>query len=158
MLGGSACGSWSWGVHGGLAAAGPNKTLKKSFFFPGQAGAVGLSWAVGSVPAGSPFLSPALGAARGVLSLSHGQQRGQSSACSWELTPGLDLLTRTGDDLSSNGIQDSSPLGAVLASKTHPSSEDVPGSSRVFPTWFTLQDPPVYRRKLSWSQHSSQET
>lgn len=69
---------------------------------------------------GDPFLSPALEAAAGDLALSHSQQRGQSSACSWELTLGLELPMRTGNYLSSNGIQASRPPGAVLAPKPHP--------------------------------------
>lgn len=55
MPGGSACGSPgppATAQELGLATAGPNKTWEKGFFFPGQTGVVGLSWVVGSVPAG----------------------------------------------------------------------------------------------------------
>lgn len=77
------------------------KTFGKEFLFPWTnlewwdwAGLWGQCWL------GDSFLSLALEVAHGALTLSHGQQRGQSSACPQELTLGLDLPVRTGNDLS----------------------------------------------------------
>lgn len=108
MPGGSACGSprppataQELGVHGGLEIAGPNKTLEEFLFsWMSWSGGFGLGCEVSACWVTDSCHPPALEAAHGDLTLPHGQQRGQSSACSWELTLGLDPPLRTGNDPS----------------------------------------------------------